>query len=518
MARPPREKGTIHKDPGSGLNVALVYPNTYRVGMSNLGVHTIYRLLNAHPGICCERFFLDQERSVESGRRLKDFHLVAFSISFEMDWINVARILAANKIPLRSEDRGGVPVVMAGGTAVTLNPEPLADALDFCFLGDGEEMAPVLFDAFDEAADYDDLLDRLSGQPGIYIPARTLPVYEQGRLSGFSGPEVRQATVAPLTDPARSVIFSPDTLFGDMYLLEIARGCNFSCKFCTAREVYYPCRALKVEDLAPCLDEAAASGLKLGLVSASLNSHPEAPRLYEEIARRNLRIAPPSLRVGLMSDALVDLMKSSGVKGITIAPEAGSDRLRRSIGKVITDEMILADVQTIIASGVQDIKLYFLVGLPGEEPEDIEAIIDLVKRVRQLFVKVSRGNRRIGRVSVSINTMIPKPRTPFEREPMVDPGEAKRRIKHIARALKSEDNVHVTFEGPKWAYLQTLLARGDRTLLPFIEAVARYGDGTWQEQLRSWERNPDYYTLRPVEKDEILPWHFARRGKTNGRG
>ncbi len=502
------ETGAVRKDPGGRLNVALVYPNTYWVGMSNLGLHTMYRVLNGHPSIVCERFFTDSPRSVESSRPLQDFHLIAFSVSYELDWINMVRILLDNRIPVRREERKGGPIVMAGGAAATINPEPVADALDFCFLGEGEPLGDALAQAFFASNGYQEFMDRLSGVPGVYLPDRTRPVYEGERIREFAGPRPVISVVRPFDNPGHSVILTDNTVFQDMFLTEIARGCPFNCKFCTAREIYSPFRPVEVDRLLPVLDRAARSRRKLGLVSTSLNNHPGLPRLLEEIDARGLKIAPPSLRLGMISEELLAYMKASRVNEVTLAPEVGSDTLRAALGKRVSGEAILEDVTSLVRSGIRDIKLYFMVGLPGEEQDDIDAAIDLVKRIRQTFIQVSRGNRRIGRVSVSINTMVPKPHSRYERAALLEPGEAKKRIKKIVKGLKPQSNVTVGFEGPKWAYIQAMIARGDRRVLDVLVELAGHDQSRWQEVLMNWPRNPDYYALREHDPDEILPWSF----------
>ncbi|HPI93097.1 MAG TPA: radical SAM protein [Deltaproteobacteria bacterium] len=504
------EKGSVLKDPGGKLNVALVFPGTYWVGMSNLGLQQMYRLLNAHPGILCERFFTDCPRSVEANRPLSDFHIIAFSISYEMDFIEVVRILAGNTITVSARQRNGRPIVMAGGAAVTMNPEPLADACDICFLGDGETLPEKLHGAFSASSGYEEFLDRMSSADGVYVPGRTRPVYEGDTVTSFEGPLPRLSLAEPLADPARTSIVTKDTAFGDMYLVETARGCPFSCAFCSAREIYSPYRSVSVDRLCTILDEAAGHREKIGLVSTSLNNHPEAAAIFSEIRRRGLKVAPPSLRPGMIGPELLTALSESGVKGVTLAPETGSEDLRFSAGKRIKNETILDDVRSLVTAGVRDIKLYLMVGLPGEKLSDLDETIDLIRRIRQIFIQVSRGNRKIGKVSVSVNTFVPKPHTPFERKPMVDPEEAKSRIKRIEKGLRAESNTQVGFEGPKWAYLQALISRGDRRLLGLLKEMAGHDASSWHRTLKRWPLNPDYYALRAREESEILPWSFLR--------
>jgi len=502
------EIGSVRKDPGGKLNIALVYPNTYWVGMSNLGIHIMYKVLNDHPGIVCERFFLDKNRSVEASRPLSDFHLIAFSVSYELDWINVVKILLRNKIPIKSTQRAGQPIIIAGGPAISLNPEPMAEVFDVCFLGDGEGAADMLFDAFTSSESYEDFLDKLIGREGIYLPSHTYPQTLNNMIIKFNGPHPALYEINPIKEPAHTVIFSKETTFRDMFLLEIARGCPFRCKFCSAREIYHPFRPVNIANLTPILDQATASGLKLGLVSASLNNHPEAERLYEEIHKRGIKIAPPSLRLGMITQDLLELIRTSQIKGITVAPETGSETLRYAAGKNIDNQTILSDIHALVSSGILNVKLYFLIGLPGENLGHIDEMIDLIKRIRQTFIKVSKGNKRLGKLSVSINTMIPKPHTQYERQPMLNPAEAKQRIRRIMKGLQGTSNVTITHEGPKWAYLQTLFARGDRKVLDLIVELAKNEKSDYQEILRKWPHNPDFYTLRPIPDDEILPWSF----------
>jgi radical SAM superfamily enzyme YgiQ (UPF0313 family) len=495
------EKGAVRKDPGGRLNIALVYPNTYFVGMSNLGVHAMYRAFNDHPGIVCERFFSDYSHSVESSRVLSEFHIIAFSVSYELDWINAARILSEAKIPILASERNGAPVVIAGGAALTMNPEPASDMLDLCFLGDGEPAPEMLYDAFIKSPGYEEFLDMLYGSPGIYIPGRPCN-------KTFS-----HSTINPVTSPAHTSIITDSTAFSDMFLVETARGCPFSCMFCAARKIYSPFRAVRLDNLIPVFEKAKTAGLKLGMVSASLNNHPQTAAMFEVIRGMGISIAPPSLRLGMITPDLINLIESSGTKGVTLAPETGSELLRKSLSKDISNEDVLIGIEALVSAGIRDIKLYFMIGLPGETTDDIDSIIDLVKRCRQGFIKVSRGNRRIGSIQVSVNTFVPKPNTDFERMEMVDIKEAKARLKRIENGLKRQSNVRLSYESPKWTYLQAVIARGDRHVLELIIRLAYIPESSWQDALKSWERNPDYYALRQRNENETLPWgHLKSKG------
>lgn len=498
------EVGAVVKNPGGKLNIALIYPNTYFVGMSNLGLQTMYHEFNQQDGICCERFFTDRPRSVESGRRLNEFNLVAFSVSYEPDWLNVIQILDANRIPLKTNERGGAPLVVAGGPAVTMNPEPAAELLDIAFLGDGEGLGAEILEAFAAARGYDDFLDRLEGRPGVYIPARLEPLYEDGVLQGFSGGPIRPRCVKALSEPAQSRLFTRDTSFGDMFLLEIARGCAFNCRFCTARGVYDPFRPIRLAQLEPALDRAAASGLKLGLITAALNSHPEAGQLYQAIRSRGLRIAPPSLRAGLLKDELLELLHESKVSGITLAPECGDEGLRFKTGKRIPDETFLNDIARLVESGIRDVKLYFMIGLPEETPQQCAAIVDFTRAASARFVEASRAHGRIGRLGVSVNVAVPKPATLNERSALLESREVKRRIETLRAGLKPIANLDVGFESPKSASLQTLIARGDRQTCATLISLAR--GATLNAAIK------DLPAFGAPLTSAVLPWSFIERG------
>lgn len=498
------EVGAVVKNPGGKLNIALIYPNTYFVGMSNLGLQTMYHEFNQQDGICCERFFTDRPRSVESGRRLNEFNLVAFSVSYEPDWLNVIQILDANKIPLKTNARGGAPLVVAGGPAVTMNPEPAAELLDIAFLGDGEGLGAEILAAFAAARDYEGFLDRLEGRPGVYIPARLEPLYEGGVLQGFSGGPIRPRCVKALSEPAQSRLFTRDTSFGDMFLLEIARGCAFNCRFCTARGVYDPFRPIRLAQLEPALDRAAASGLKLGLITAALNSHPEAGQLYQAIRSRGLRIAPPSLRAGLLKDELLELLHESKVSGITLAPECGDEGLRFKTGKRIPDETFINDIARLVESGIRDVKLYFMIGLPEETPQQCAAIVDFTRAASARFVEASRAHGRIGRLGVSVNVAVPKPATLNERSALLESREVKRRIEALRSGLKPIANLDVGFESPKSASLQTLIARGDRQTCTTLINLAR--GATLNAAIK------DLPAFGAPLTSAVLPWSFIERG------
>jgi len=504
------ERGSIRKDPGGRLNIALVYPNTYRVGMSNLGLQTMYRLFNEHQGMLCERFFTDIDGSVETGRPLSEFPIIAFSSSYELDWIEMLRVMLRNRIQPRASLRNGHPIVIGGGSALTLNPEPVADLFDLVFLGDGEPLPDLLRDVYTHSSSYDEIFDGLAGHAGIYIPTRTYPLLEGDELIGFAGPKPELSIVNPLEVPAHTTVVAEQATFGDMFMVETARGCPFRCRFCTAREIYAPFRPVPLANLVEIVEKAEPFGLKIGLVSTSLNNHPEAPQIFTEITGRGLKISPPSLRLGMISDELITALATSRVNGVTLAPETGSEQLRYAMGKHISDQTILEDISSLISAGIRDIKLYFMVGVPGETHHHIDATINLIRRIRQSFIHVSRGNRTLGTVSVSLNTLVPKPHTRYEREVMISPGDARSSIQKIVRALKKHSNITVSFEGPKWAYLQAIFSRGDRTVLDLIESFARDETRPWREVLRSWQKNPDFYALRGRDLGEVLPWSFYR--------
>ena len=439
-----KEVGYVRKPHGGKLRVALAFPNTYFVGMSNLGYQTVYTLLNAEDDIVCERVFLPPKTelaaqltsgapllTLESQTPVGDFDVVAFSVSFEWDYTNVLTLLRLAGLPQRAEARTyRHPLVVIGGAVTFVNPEPLALFADAIAAGEGEALIPSLLRAFKGASDRADLLRRLAAERGFYIPSFYDVRYaDAGTIEAFvpkpgtgAPPVVKKAALktTEAVDPPATTIFTPDTEFGSRFLVEVVRGCANLCRFCWAGYNYLPVRAFPKERILKLAERARPHSKRVGLVSIALCDHPDIEEILTRLAGMGYSISPASLRLDDITPPLVRLLRESGERTITIAPETGSDRLRRVINKTITNDEILASAEMIFASGIENLKLYFMIGLPTETDEDLVAIRDLVLQLRGIMLAHARGRGHIGRLVGSVNPLVPKPGTAYQWLPMED--------------------------------------------------------------------------------------------------
>lgn len=519
------------------IRIALAYPNHYRTGMSNLGFQTLYALFNGTPSFLCERVFLPDPggeaafspgstpvSSVESGRPLRDFDIVAFSVSFENDYPNILTMLEMGRIPPAAADRGEKdPLVIGGGISVILNPEPLAPFFDLFLLGEAEQMVPEFLKRFREmhgAAPRDGLLARVQREvEGAYVPKFYRVGYGPGqRIESFrpadpSFPARVRVRHAGDVNAFRTdqVITAADTEFADMFLTEVSRGCFRGCRFCPAGFVYRPARFRKPAVLETSLEEGLRRKGRVGLLGTAVSDHPQLPELCRKILAGGGRFSIGSLRIDRISGELVSLLAASGVEMVSLAPEAGSQRLRDVIRKGVTEEQILRAAALLVGEGIVNVRLYFMVGLPTEQEEDVEAIVDLTRRILHQAVKTTKGTRRFRRVTLSVNQFIPKPSTPFQWLPLADAALVRRRIQAIKRALGKERAVNVIHDLPKWNYVQALLSLGDRLVGEILLAVHTNG-GNWPQALKQVNVNADYYVYREKDPGEFLPWDFIDHG------
>ena len=525
------ERGTIRKDWGGKIAFALVYPNTYAVGMSNLGFQTIYRHLNALPDVVCERVFLpdpedigELERteavpiSLESFRPLTDFHMVGFSVTYEGDYVNVLRLLALARIPLRPEDRRPHdPLVLMGGVCAFSNPEPVAPFMDVIVVGEGEELVAELIAAYREG--YDDrarLLDALAQLEGVYVPSRYEVVYAPDGTVG----EVLSLGAAPAIVTKRRLrnvnafetvdaVKTPHAEYGHMALLEVGKGCGRGCRFCLEGQVYRPVRHRSVDALRETVARVAASGEKrVGLVGACVSDYPWIGELLKIVEDHGLELSISSIRADSLTDDLVAALARGGHRTLTVAPEAGTERLRRAIRKAITDEQILAACDLVRAHGIPNLKTYFMIGQPTETLEDVEAIPRLAERMLERLCVPDPKAKPFGRLTLSISSFVPKPWTPFQWAPFAGAGALQAKLEIVKHGVRRLHNVRVLHENPREAALQALLARGDRRVADFLELAASFA-GDWRRALREWKGDPDFCTTRVRSTDERLPWdHF----------
>ncbi|MCX7919018.1 MAG: radical SAM protein [bacterium] len=464
------ERGTIRKSHRGKLKLALIYPNTYAIGMSNLAVHTLYRLFNAHPNIVCERFFYIPgytgiPRSLESGTALTAFDTIACSLSFELDELNLVALLRQANIPIfRIERSKRYPYLIAGGIAVSANPEPIANIVDAVVLGEAEEiiepMLEILIATMNDKRKRNDRLERLSG---IYLPDRNTSAEHITRLH--------------LTEldkfPSVSQIITPYTEFKNMVLIELGRGCPYSCRFCLAGTFYKPVRYRSLHHIYEQIEFArrfSGSGAipRIGIVATAIADYPQLDQFCAEMLKRKIPVSFASLRADKAPDLLFRLLKQSGQKTIAFAPEAGTETLRTSIGKPLTDNELMEQVYRAVSNGLLNIKLYFMLGLPQETEADIQALIALVRRLRNILISASKPFGRAGKVIVAISPFVPKKGTAFEHERFDDIAELKRKNRLLRSALQKENNLQLQLVNPHTAWLETLLSLGTRETLPAL--------------------------------------------------
>ena len=519
------------KDWGGKISVALVYPNTYAVGMSNLGFQTIYRHLNAIPDVVCERVFMPEPADLEEMRRaeippfsleslrpLSAFHLVGFSVTYEGDYINVLRLLRMAGIPARAAARRPHdPLVLMGGVCAFSNPEPIAPFMDFVVVGEGEELVVEMVAAY--RAGYRDragLLGALAGLDGVYVPERYEIAYgDDGGIADVAARDGAPAIVAKRrlrnvnAFETVAAVKTAQAEYGHMALLEVGKGCGRGCRFCLEGQVYRPVRHRSVDALRETVERMAAAGeRRIGLVGACVSDYPWLGDLLKIVEDNGMELSISSLRADSLSEGLVAALARGGHRTLTMAPEAGTERLRRAIRKSITDDQLMTACSLVRAHGIPNLKTYFMIGQPTETMADVEAIPDLAERMLERLRVLDPRGRPFGRLTLSVSSFVPKPWTPFQWAPFDGANSLQAKLEVIKRGVRRFSNVRVLHENPREAALQALLARGDRRVGDFLELAASY-DGDWRRALREWDGDEAFYTTRHRALDERLPWdHF----------
>jgi radical SAM superfamily enzyme YgiQ (UPF0313 family) len=531
-----REVGFVRKPHDGRLRVALAFPNTYWVGMSSLGFQTVYRLFNDLEDVVCERVFLPPKQELQaqlaSGSRLvtlesqtpvSEFDVFAFSVSFEWDYTNIVTLLRLAGLPPRAADRvrREDPLVVIGGAVTFVNPEPLALFADVIAAGEGEVLIPSMVNAINACQGRQDLLRRLAAERGFYIPSFYDVHYAaDGTIAGFepkpgtgAPPVVKKAAVKSTErlDPPSTSIFTPDTEFGSRFLIEVVRGCANLCRFCWAGYNYLPVRAFPADRILELAQQARQYSAKAGLVSIALCDHPEIERILSGLMGMGYSISPASLRMDDLTDPIVRLLRESGERSITIAPETGSDRLRRVINKTVTNAEILDRTEIIFANGIENLKLYYMIGLPTETDEDLEAIAALTVQMRDIMLKHGRAKGRLGRIVGSVNPLIPKPGTAYQWLGMEDPAVTEAKARRLRHLLAGIDNVYFNIKSERHSYYQALLSLADRRVASTIEAAERNG-GQWRAAVSETGLDADFYIFRDRSQDGVLPWDIIDGG------
>ena len=530
------EDSRVTINPHAEQKVAIVYPNTYFVGMSNLGLHIIYEEINLHPSSVCERIFLPEKKeldaydktktplmSVETQRPMHQFDVVAFDVTFEMDYFHIPLMLRYGRVPIMSVDRTAFdPIVIAGGPCATFNPEPFADFIDAFIIGEGEGIVTAVLERIREGRENgesrEETIFALAQIDGVYVPVLYTPQYDDNkRFVGYDiadgVPKIIRRHFEPLTSGGETVIATNFTEFGAMYIIEVARGCGRHCRFCMAGYCFRVPRVRPLDILKEGVDRAEKLGKKVGLMGAAISDYPEVDELVTYIRSKDMRYSCASLRADSLTQAVVDGLADSGQKTITIAPETGSERLRRVINKGISEENLRTAAQLSAKSGIQHMRLYIMIGLPTETDDDIDAIIGLAERTQAHMAEVGCK----GRLTLSINPFIPKPFTPFQWMAMDHQKSIEKKLQYIKKSLQKNRRIEVLVESPKEAYIQGVLARGDRRLGKVLAACALdRGSKSFKSEMKKAGLDMDDCNYRERKFEDYLPWSHLDMGLRNG--
>ena len=530
------EDSRVTVNPHAGQKVAIVYPNTYFVGMSNLGLHIIYEEINLRNDSVCERIFLPEKKeleaydktktplmSVETQRPMHQFDVVAFDVTFEMDYFHIPLMLRHGRVPIMGKDRTEFdPIVIAGGPCATFNPEPFADFIDAFIIGEGEgivsRVLDIIRDGKMEGLDRHAILRQLANISGVYVPSLYVPIYsDDGEFKGYhiaeGAPKTIKRHFEMLTSGGETVVATNYTEFGAMYIIEVARGCGRHCRFCMAGYCFRVPRVRPLDILKEGVDRAEKLGKKVGLMGAAISDYPEVDELVTYIRSKDMRYSCASLRADSLTQAVVDGLADSGQKTITIAPETGSERLRRVINKGISEEHLKNAATLSAKSGIQHMRLYIMIGLPTETDEDIEAIVGLAERTQAHMAEVGCK----GRLTLSINPFIPKPFTPFQWMAMDNQKTVEKKLQYIKKALQKNRRIEVLVESPKEAYIQGVLARGDRRLGAVLAACAAdRGSKSFKAEMKAAGLDMEEMNYRERSFDEFLPWSHLDMGMDDG--
>ena len=508
------------------LAICLVSPSRYKTGMSSLGFQTVYSLLADSDDIICERAFLPEREELEEYRRsgtpllslesstpLADFDVIAFSTSFEPDYLNIPLILKLARIPIYSSVRShSDPLVIAGGAAFFINPEPVADFFDAICIGEGEVIVPAMIKALLSPVDNgrQGLLQTLAAIPGIYVPAFYEPRYQSGAVIGY---DARTGAPLPVTrvpvcleqhEPSSSRILTENTEFGDMFLVEVSRGCPRGCRFCSSGFIYGDFRQQPFDNVVALIDQGLAHRNKVGLVGAAVSDYAGIGRLCRYIVEKGAKVSVSSLRIDRIDAEMLDALIASGHKTISLAPEGGSQRMRDVIRKNLTEAQILDACEMLIARDILNIKLYFIIGLPGETEADLDEMVRLIETIRERVIERGRANKRLGEITVSVNPFIPKPFTPFQWCGMEPLPSLERKVKLLENRLKRLSNVKLKVESLRESYLQSLLSRGDRRLSQLLIEMAE--GANLKKAAKSCGIDTDWYVQRTIGAGDFLPW------------
>ena len=486
------ETGTVTKDWGGRLPLALVYPNSYYLGMSNLGLQAIYALLNARSDVVCERAFYDppptdergDDRSlgpvtIESQRPLTDFPVVAYTLTYEIDYYHVVRSLqAAGIAPLSANRDEGAPIVIAGGASVITNPLPLADCFDAFVIGEAEPILDQLVDCLVEHAHAPrvELLEQLAKIPGVFVPL----------LGPGEGGVERQWVRDIATTEAISQVLTDDTEFSQMTLIEAARGCGRGCRFCIAGYVFRPPRYRPLSSLVDQVARGLKRSERIGLLGAAVADHPELPELATAADAMGARVSVSSLRVDNLAPELLQVLSRGGTRTVTLAPEAGSERMRVRINKAVSEQQIIDAAEKVGAAAMRRLKLYFMIGLPDEEDEDVIQMAQLGSEIKQRLDAAGHGTELV----MSVGPLVPKPATAYQELAQSSAKLVRHRQRILENAFRGT-GIRLRGDSPTWARIDDICSRSDQRLAHAILEMERPSSGEWFRASGEWGLDGD---------------------------
>ena len=537
------ERGTYLKKWHGRMPIALIYPNTYHVGMSSLGFQIVYHLLNQDNGIVCERLFLadsrhQQPRSVESGRILADFPVMLFSVSFEHDYANLVSLLLQAGIEPYAKNRAQrvscqAPLVIIGGVAMFMNPEPLASFADLVIIG---EFEPVAADLISKLKQEDALASRAqfvrelcTSRPGFYGPQFYTPVFDDRGYQvdtvvspGFPR-RVKKVYLQTKDRAAHSELLTPHTEFGDLYLTELGRGCSRGCRFCTAGFIYRPTRRWDGEAVVRSIKQRPAQIHRIGLLGMEMSSATTIDKISALLDQQQCSLSFSSLRADSISERLLSLLSRSNLKSVAIAPDGTSQRLRQLINKDLSEQDLIAAAERLIRAGISRLKLYVMIGLPAEGDQDLEEFLQLIGKIKAVIDPIGRRRGRLCELQVSVNSFVPKPWTPFQYHPYGVSNrlarhqdqvrgnravkELKRKKKRLKNGFARLKNCSVSFDNPDHVLFQAVLARGDRRLGAVLLQMVSQGLG-WKQVLKQLGLAESLWATRQYFTDSYLPWQL----------
>jgi len=501
-----RELNAVAIQPEALLSIALVFPNTYAVGMANLGFQSVYRLFNEFPNVRCERAFIYEQfpgviRTLESGEELQNFDVVAFSIAYELDFPNLVQILISAGIEPFAADRHPLePLVMAGGAIAFLNPAPIAPFSDFFYVGEIEpqlnSFLNLLVTQKQKHSHKEDILTALAETEGIFVPSK------------YSAKNTIKRNYQPVKDsaPQYSPVVSPDSHFKNMFLTEVGRGCGRYCSFCAASHIYHPFRIFSLEKILSMIQSQHQNTKRIGLIGAALSDYPGLFQLCERLVDQGFELGLSSFRLDMITASFLKILEQGKLHTLTFAPEAGTERLRSAIQKNLTEQQILDASDGIADSNINQIKLYFLIGLPGERDEDIEGIVELTRSIQKILWKTKKKT-----IFISVNTFIPKPFTPFQWSAMETMQEIQRKRNYLEKELRKIAGVRFTRKSVKEEILQGIFSLGNQDIAQGLYLKVK-NNLDWQTAWRLTNIDPEAVIHKNRDFEDDLPWDFIDYG------